>query len=305
MAPRRLDLVSNLIWPFLILLGAALWFLNTLGALPPVFIDLLKRGWPILLVLFGLMILLGRRFRFGNLVAVSASILLIGGVVTVAYHQQSSKVREDYVEPVAYTLGPEVTSVQATLNLLQTTVEIQPANAGERTITGKFVGSLESLITSDFRVSADGIATFTLREAQRNAIPLLEQVGKGKLTLFLPSGIAISQLMITGREGDLTLDASSVSVKRLSVTLDTGNMDVKLANESGLIGDLKTGRGDVTVAIPPQLAAQIALRGPGADSPYFSGEVYTLRIDKVLVPNRAANPQMQLTIDATGSVTIK
>jgi hypothetical protein len=305
MAPRRLDLVSNLIWPFLILLAAAFWLLNALGALPPVFIDLLKRGWPALLVLFGLMLLLGRRFRFGNLLAVATSILLIGGVVTVAYNQQSGKMREDYVEPVAYTLGPEVTSIQATLNLLQTAIEIRPANAGERTITGKFTGSLESLVTSDFRVSADGLATFTLREAQRNAVPLLEQVGKGKLTLFVPSGIAISQLIITGREGDLTLDASSASIKRLSVTLDAGNMNVSLANESGLIGDLKTGRGDVTVAIPPQLAAQITLRGSGADSPQFSGEVYTLRIDKVLVPKRAADPQMQLTIDAAGSATIK
>jgi hypothetical protein len=130
-------------------------------------------------------------------------------------------------------------------------------------------------------------------------------MGKGKLTLRVPSGLTIEQLTITGREGNLELDISTITVKNLSVNLGGGNLNVKLADKSGLIADIKTGRGGAVVAVPSTIAANITLRGSGAANPDFNATDYTLSRDLILVSKRAADPQMQISVEAAGKIIIQ
>lgn len=296
MTSRRPDLLSRLIWPAAIIVLAILWMVYTVGGFSEAALDLIGRGWPVLLVALGLMLLIGRRLRFGNTLSLGIAAVLVIGVGLTAYSRESSRLRDDYRLPIAYTLGPEVLAIRLSADLLATTVEVKAA--ADRVISGEFVGSLESLVSVDFQI-ASGIATLDLRETNRNAIPLLGRSGRGTLTLLLPVGLTVEQLTVTGREGGLTLDLTSISVKRLNASTGGGDINAQFGNESGLIGDLKTGRGAATVIIPPEIAAEIALIGPGADTAQFSPEDYTLRIDKVLVPKRAPNAQMQLRIEAS------
>ena len=59
----------SLFWPLLIIVVAALWLLQALGTLPAPVADLIVRALPIVLVATGLMLLLGRRVRFGNILS--------------------------------------------------------------------------------------------------------------------------------------------------------------------------------------------------------------------------------------------
>jgi hypothetical protein len=121
----------------------------------------------------------------------------------------------------------------------------------------------------------------------------------------MPAGLTLDELSISGREGNVSLDAAAINLRKLTLNVEAGNLTVKLSDQPGLIGDLRTGRGEVIVEIPKALAAQITLRGAGADNPQYSDTDYILGINKVLVPRRTAQIQMQLAIDTSGRVTIR
>lgn len=305
MSQSRISL--NVLWPILVLLAAGLWFFQALNGLPNAIIDLLHRIAPILLIAFGLMLLLGRRIRYGNLIAVVLSTVLAVGIVVMAYGQKTTTLRTDYAQPVNYAIAPSVTNLRLTIRVMQTEIELKPTDnpvaADKQVIVGNFLGSLESLVTTNY--SVDGTTgVFTLSETPRNAIPSLDLIGRGKLSLTIPANLPIDQLTITGQQGSLTLDVSQNRLNRLSVNLAGGDIAIKFANQSGLIADLKSS-GDTSVEIPQGVAAQIALRGAGSGAPVYSDAIYILDRSGTLVPKGAVSPQMQLTIDAGGRITVK
>lgn len=301
MMGKRSDLLSASVWGIAIIGAALIALLGALNAIPPVVTDLIRRGYPVLFIALGLMILLGRRMRFGNALAVGVSAALFVGVATIAYNRQSTQFREDYREPFSYALSVETLSLQADVRTWRTEIEILPAPTGERQIRGEFVGSLESLVAVDYRFEG-GKGIFSLTESARNPVPLLESVGRGKLTLYLPQGIAIDGLTLQSIEGSLNLNAAGVNLRAISITMQSGGIQAIFSDIPGLIGDLTARGGKVEVTIPASIPAQVALRGGGAGRPSFSAERYTLRIDNVLVPK--GDPLMQLTIDA-GEIVVQ
>jgi hypothetical protein len=298
MTSRRLSVV----WPLLVLAGAVVWLLHAAGTLPPAIADLIARAWPVALVLVGLMLLLSRRVRFGNLISIVVCAVLVGGVVTAAYSQQSTRVRTENSETLNQPVEASTTNLKIVLTTLITEVVLAPD--AESAINGEFVGSRESTLTSDYQLDGN-VGTFTLVEMQSSAIPSLEAVGKGKLTLHVPRSLTIDQITLTGREGDITLDASAATVKNLALSTGSGNITVKLPDKAGLIGDIKTGRGDVLVVVPKTIAANITLRGAGASNAEYNPSDYVLDVNRVLISKRAPEPQMQITIDASGKVSVQ
>jgi hypothetical protein len=293
----------SIVWPLLIIAAAVVWGMYLIGSLPVTLVDLIERSWPVLLVLVGLMLLLGRRVRFGNVISIVVCAVLVGGVLTTAYSQQASKFRTENRKPFNQPIDPGVTNVKIIANTLITEVEIALDKSSKPTISGEFVGSRESLVTSDYQVDGS-TGTFTLVETQSNAIPSLESVGRGKLTLRLPVGVTIDQISITGRDGSLSFDAVDATIKNLSIAMG-GDLNVKLPGKGSLIGDLKTERGSVVLQIPGSIAADIALHGGGADNLEYNRADYTLSAEKVLVSRRAADAQMQISVNAPGKITVQ
>jgi len=294
----------SIVWPLLIMAAAAIWIMQIVGTLPGAVTDLIGRAWPVLLVALGLMLLIGRRVRYGNLISIVICAILVGSVVTSAYSQQSGKIRSDNRKPFNQPIEAGTTDIKIMVTTLTTEIVIVPGEGDKPAISGEFVGSQESVITSDYQIDGS-TGTFTLVESQSSAIPSLESVGKGKLTLRLPSGTTIEQLSATGREGDLQLDASPLNVKNMAINLNAGNLSIKLPNRSGLIADLKTGRGNAVIEVPKNIAANIALRGGGANNPEYNPADYILDVNRVLVSKRAAEPQMQITVETPDRVTVQ
>src|SRR5262249_14158048 len=97
MQANRLDIM----WPFLVIAAAALWLLVLVGTVPPIVADMIGRAWPAALIALGLILLLGRRLRIGNLIAVGLSALLIVGLSSTAYGRQSVKsLAEGQTQPI-------------------------------------------------------------------------------------------------------------------------------------------------------------------------------------------------------------
>jgi len=355
-------------WPFVIIAVAVLWMAYTLDVLPASITELLSRVWPILLVAIGLMLLLGRRMRFGNFLAFGLSVALTVGVVAVAYSQQGNQIRTDNQKPFTQAIDPQINTVNIVLNTLNTEIDITPGDSITSAISGEFVGSKESTITSDYQTDGSS-GTFTFVETQASALPSLEGLGRGKVTLSLPTSAQIAQLRVTikGHSGNITLDptgtrlselnitsdsgaialgplpdsvskltlitgtgtiklgtlanaltdlslsagagpldldASTTALKNLTIVASSGAVSVILPDKSGLIGDIKAS-GDVTLKVPPTIAANIQLLGNTANNPTFNEGDYTLNINKILVSRRSSEPQMQIKIDSPGRATIQ
>ncbi len=283
-----------------ILLAAALWIAHLLNLIPPAFADLLSRAAPALLIALGLALLLGRRARYGNLIALGVTFALVGGVVAISFNREASLFREDYVESLEYTLPPNVVSVRLSAALRRTEVAVRAVEG--RTLSGEFRGSLESLLVPSYRIEGD-VAILELQETQREGLLRLDQVGRGRLTLSLPTAVSIEGLSLSVSQGDLSLEAEPLALRNVQIVLASGNLNAQFGRSVGLLAELRASDA-LTVRLPPDLLAEIALRGNGAREPRFDEARYTRRIDNVLVPT-LGETQAQLTLEANGAITIE
>ena len=300
----------DLFWPVLIIVVAVFWLLRAAGSLPLAIIDLSDRALPIVLVALGLALVVGRRIPYAYLVVTGLCVILVGGVVVAAYNQQGSKLSSAYQrllnEPPA-GLPMTVKSIKISITTLATELEVQPAQTGQRTLSGTFEGSQESRVALDFTQSQDGASgAYTLVETRAGGIPLLSSVGKAKLILQLPAGVAISELDLNGGEGDVIFDASTSLLTTLNLTMGSGGINVKVPDKPGFIGTITTGQGDITLEIPASADAQIDLLGGGAANPDFNSAVYLITRDNVLKPQRNPNaPKMEIKLETGGKITVK
>jgi len=191
MNPARI----SLIWPLFVISIAVFWFAQSLGILNGPAVDLVLRAWPVLLVFAGLVLLIGRRVRFGNVAALILCVALIGGIASAAFGQQSTRVRTDNRKTFAQAIDPQIETVKLVVNMLNTEVIVTPGEAPTPTVQAEFTGSRDSRLTSDFQI--DGTTgTFTLVESQSSGLPSLEGLGRGQLKLTLPAGAAIKQTIV-------------------------------------------------------------------------------------------------------------
>ncbi len=293
---------SNWLWPLLVIASAILLFAYSFGVLPVAVADLIGRSWPIALILLGLSALLGRRIRYANLVIIGVSVALLAGLIVTAYGKQSSKLRADYHESFSQALPAEVKSIRINVTMLLAQMSIEPAEG--RTVSADFAGSTESRVTSTYNVDQSA-GVFTISEARTSSIPMLESIGHGKLTLRLPTGIAIDELTIKGGEGDLTLDGSGTALRNLNVQIAGGDISLSLpalAPQDALGGSVRTGSGNLTVNVPQGLTVKLTVESGKAN---FDPANYLLLSGGVLQTSGTRDFQVVLSAGASGSVTIK
>lgn len=293
---------SNWLWPLLIVVGAGLLIALTAGAIPPTVSDLIGRAWPILIVIFGLNGLIGRRIRFANFLILGLSILLTAGVIVTAYGKQSGQLRSEYQAQISQALAPDVKSIR--LNITTLLAQLDVSFSEGSTITGNFSGSVESKLESAFTV-AEGVGTLTLTESRTSAIPKLENIGRGKLTLILPAGLSLDDLTLRGGDGELMLRAGNATLKNLNIRLQKGTITATLPSlppESALGGTLRTDSGDLTLTVPAGLTLRLTVE---AGNPTFNPASY-LRLSSGEVQSIGVRDfQAVLTVGASGAVNVK
>lgn len=293
---------SNWLWPLLVIGSALLLLAYSFGILPAAATDLIGRAWPIVLIILGLSTLIGRRFRYANLLVLGVCVVLLVGLIITAYGKQSSKLRSDYHESFSQALPAEVKSIRINVVMLLAQMSIEPTEA--RTISAEFSGSTESRVSSSY--SADqGVGLFTISEARTSSIPMLESIGHGKLTLHLPTGIAIDELTLRGGEGDLSLDSSGTTLRNLNVQIAGGDISLilpALTPQEALGGSVRTGSGSLTVNVPQELTIKLTVESGKAN---FDPANYLLLSGGVLQTAGTRDFQVVLSAGASGGVTIK
>ncbi|MBZ0296868.1 MAG: hypothetical protein K8L99_30180 [Anaerolineae bacterium] len=286
---------TNLVWGLLLVALALVVVLHALGNVPEGIYDLFLRAWPVLLVFAGLSIFLRPRMALGNWLALVISVALVVGVSAMAFNARVTQQRDDYQEPVAQVVSPEVTLLRLRLDMQTADIEILPATIADRQINGLFSGSVESDLETTY--SQEGAsATLSLVESQSSAYPLLENVGRGTLRLELPPGLPLD-VEIQGDSGDVLLNTSGLSIERMNLDLQEGDALVTLpayeplgSQGSESLGTLAVRNGDITLSIPPEVGARLELnRGGSGIEPEYDPAVYNFLVGDVLEARNIEN----------------
>jgi hypothetical protein len=291
--------------------------LSTLGILPTGVADLVGRSWPVLLVLVGLSIFLRDRIPFGSFIALLVCVGLVAGVTVTGFSNRSTQERSDYREVISEPIGTNVNLLRVQVRTLSTDVELVRAlDVGN--VTGQFEGSSESQVQVEYIDSGDNTAMLIVTEERPNQFPSLEAMGRGRLTLELPPGIPLD-VDFNAADGTVSLNMSGLSLERLNVDLQKGDALVTLPEyrplgspADAVLGALAARDGDITVYVPPGVAARFELnRGDSGQEPSYDATLYNyLRADILEARNFDAAetklryqitvPRGQITVTTTG-----
>lgn len=279
---------TNLLWGVVLLALALVVLLNTLGQIPPGVADVLRRAWPGLLILAGLALFLRPRVSFGSGIALIVSAVLVIMVGTVAFSTRATEQRNDYRVPVMQAVADNVSLLRVRVSAGSTDIDILPALSPQRVITGEFSGSVESSFSAVY-LEDNGSATLSLIEEQASQFPLLETIGRGTLRLQLPPGIPLDIELIAAN-GDILLNTSTLDIERMNIDLQQGNALVTLpayqpqaSARADNLGTLAVRGGDITLAIPPEVAARLELQREGSGiEPVYDPNVYNFLVGDIL-----------------------
>jgi hypothetical protein len=273
---------TNLLWGIVLLIVSVVFLLRALGQVPDGIFDLIIRAWPALLVLAGLSVFLRGRVPLGSGIAFVLTAVLVGSMGVYSFSTRSEQQRDDNHVEFAQPVGEGITLLRVRMQTLTTRVDVVAA-LQQSTISGDFIGSTESEIEADYVEAGDGTATFTLRETRPGGVPRLDAIGRGALRLELPPDIP-TDLEFIGAAGDATLDARDIFVERLNINLAEGDALVTLpeydpqgSSDDATLGGWAVLNGDITVVIPPAVAAHLELdRGLSGIQPQYDPTVYNL-----------------------------
>lgn len=257
---------NGLVGPIL-LIGVGLIFLfNNLGWLDWNIWSALWRLWPLLLIIGGLDLIIGRRSTWGSaLVAVIAVVLLVGGFLFVG--GASSVSRSGFTSEL--TSGSSTTMdgqsvIFPAQGAGQAKVEIS-TGAGELYVADGAAsanvldGQIQSQRGEVVRQSSgmDGETLQVMLKSTGTDIPVLggpNSVWDLRLNQEIPLDLAIS----TGVGASL-IDLRRLTVTNLKLNTGVGKTTVLLPRRGGLTGEISGGIGEIVVRVPDNLAVRLEI----------------------------------------------
>ncbi|MCL4253591.1 MAG: hypothetical protein KJ043_07420, partial [Anaerolineae bacterium] len=224
--------------------------------------DLIARILPVVLILIGLGFLLRGRIPLGNIVSLVISIALVGGVATMAYNGQSAQISTAQTVSLDSAIADDISRL--VVNVSGRTVDMTITTAPNLdTITGRFVGSQQSIITVTKNVSEQGDGELTITETISPDFPRLSDLGRGIIELTVPSDMPLV-LNIANLAGDVTLSLGDTQLERLTLDIRAGDGVVALPeyNPVSLRSEevpntFVLAGGDLTLLIPEAVDARL------------------------------------------------
>jgi hypothetical protein len=228
-----------------------------------------------LLVVLGLDVLFSRRrlriARFMvslRLIGIVVTVALVLVIIWLAYGNQAEEFRDENQQAFAESIPEGIASIRVVAEVLNTEVTIRPAEGDDpRWLAATFTGSRESDITMAWTIEGEtGVLTLTEEAAHR--IPKLEDYGRGRLDLVLPTKVTIEAFSLTSEWGDVAFDMQPLPIQRVTLAVDEGDLTLDLPENEVLTGQAATGQGDIILSVPPDVALTVSLDSGSGDPDY-------------------------------------
>ncbi len=266
----------SLIGPLILITAGVLLLLSNAGMLPFEFWQLAFRLWPLLLILIGMDILVGRRSLLGSLLIVVIWVALVGGALWLVAAQ-----------------GPGLVATAATTDQIsQPLGDIKSASVElQMAFSDTHVGSVGSdsadLVRATFQHSEEkrGVKNYSVVDSQAQLS--LKEEGTGifpgasvsRWDIGLSPAVPLA-IRLNGGVGRTVLELSDLNVTSLSLDAGIGQLDVTTPKTGIVTMRLNGGVGSARVRIPPGVGATIrvtsGLGGTQVDTTRFPkfGDVY-------------------------------
>lgn len=250
----------SLIGPLILITIGVLFLLANLGALPFSFWEIATRFWPLLLILIGLDIILGRRSLLGSLAILLLWIALVAGVLWLAFAQGGGLL------PSAAMVSDEL--AQPLGDIKSATVELNIGTA--RTNVTTLGSDTNDLMKGTFRHAAGTRVVKTYNVAGSEGRLALKEEG---VSFVFFGGGSVSRweiglnpqvpiaLRINGGVGRATLDLAALNLTSLNIDAGIGAVDVTTPKSGVVTLRVNGGVGSATITIPPGVAARIRVDG--------------------------------------------
>ena len=253
--PRRR--YPSVVWPVILITAGVLFLLSNFGYLDLNFSEL-WRLWPLLLILIGLDIILGRRSVIGNIIVLLITIAVVVGVVLFLIASPGllglspASAVDHFAEPLA--------------GLAHADLEVKFA-AGQFNITR--LTDSPSLIEADLEMSTSRKPAWTIDRRDDRADMLLKYVrgdwienwnwrGGDRWNLRLSPEVALSLDVDVGA-GDATISLIGLNVQDLKVESGAGQTKIIFPQEGDFSGQISGGVGAVVLEIPVEMAARLRI----------------------------------------------
>lgn len=269
------------------------WLAVSIEMLPIGLADSLQRAWPALLVFGGLSVFLRDRLRFSGILSLLVSAALVGGIATIAFTTREGTVRDNNEIMLTERIAPEMNLLQLNLSTLDTSIRVGVTTTGSaRLLAADYLGSNNiDLVSSYDEDSSTGIATWTLDETQMADFPMLEDVGRGTLSVALPEGVALA-IAFAGEDvgaAGAEFDLAALNLERLNLTLNRGDVLVTLPDYQPLSPSVQTDpgtwtvrNGNLVVVVPEAIGTRFILQQSSNQQPRigesFNDLIYALEI---------------------------
>ena len=288
----------SLIGPLILITIGILFLLANLGYLPLSFWEIAYRYWPLVLVLIGLEIIIGRHSIIGGLVILVLWFALIAGVLWLSVTQGGTFMSATALsDQINQPLG-DITRATIDLNIGVATASITALGTDTADLlkgTFRYAGALQAVKTYDV-VGAEG--QLTLRETGTSPwMPFGASEARWDLALNPTIPIA---LRINGGVGRADLDLSTLNITSVNVDAGVGTVQINAPQLGNTTMRLNGGIGNLRVTIPEGVAARIRVdKGIGS-----------MRVDEARFPKAGnvyqsadfASAANKIDIEVDGSV---
>lgn len=223
----------------------------------------LLRFWPVLLVLFGLDLLLGRTL-VGTLISAILGLIIIGVVLSLAmglFGAGGFMLGETVTRDIGtYELSPEVEALNVNIDIGAASVRVDGGAMAGMVVDGDYRTRERYELETQYEVSG-GEAELTLTQRGDDGnIVFQPGSGAGQINLHLTEEILV-HLNVNSGASELVLDLSDVQLASLNINGGVGTVRAILPGAGDYEVLVNGGIGTVDLTVPDSLSAELAVDG--------------------------------------------
>jgi hypothetical protein len=285
----------SLIGPLMLITIGVLFLLANQGVLPLTFWEIAARYWPLIFILIGLEIIVGRQSMMGALIVLGLWIVIVGGVLWLSFTQAGAPLAGGTTEEIAQPLG-DLKSATVELNFGFARTEVTAIDSSDL-MRGKFTHAQGTRVTKSYNVAGTE-GRLTLKEEGVNF--MLGGASQSRWDIGLSSQIPIA-LRVNGGVGNGNLDLSALNIPSLNIDTGVGSLKITTPKTGVTTMRVNGGVGSATIIIPPGVAARIHVKG-GLGSTNVDQTRFPKAGDIYQSANYATATENKIDIDIDGGV---
>ena len=250
--------MPGLTWAVILIAVGVVFLINNLH-LNGFSIDWLAliRYWPVILILVGLELILGRRSVFGSLAVAALALVTIGGLVWLVGQTASSPAfSPTTTREVSQELG-DVQSAKVDFNLGAGDTHIASTSDAVHLISGTYTTNRDLQLAVDYQKNGgQGVLRIRQDDPSNKVDPFGNFIGK--LDLKLTDAVPLD-ITVDAGVGNITLDLSGVQLSSLTIKGGVGNVSVTLPAQGSYAVSADMGIGELRVTMPKSLEAHLSV----------------------------------------------